>query len=55
MEKVNGRCELFLYENQGHGFFNYKHFEYYKITLSEADTFLQSLGYLKATPIIEIK
>jgi acetyl esterase/lipase len=55
MEKVNSRCELHLYEGQGHGFFNYKNFEYYKKTVSEADEFLQSLGYLDKEPIIEIK
>jgi acetyl esterase len=55
MEKVKSRCDLFLYEGQGHGFFNYKNFEFYKKTLSETDIFLQSLGYLNKTPLIEIK
>jgi acetyl esterase len=55
MEKVNSRCELHLYEGQGHGFFNYKNFDYYKKTVSEADEFLQSLGYLNKKPIIEIE
>ena len=54
MEKVKSRCELFLYEGQGHGFFNYKNLEYYKKTVAETDTFLQSLGYLSKDPIVEI-
>lgn len=55
MEKVKSNCELHLYEGQGHGFFNYTNFEYYKKTVSEADEFLQSLGYLSKEPIIEIE
>ena len=55
MEKVKSRCDLFVYEGQGHGFFNYKNFEFYKKTVSETDIFLQSLGYLNKTPLIEIK
>lgn len=55
MRKVESRCELFLYEGKEHGFFNYNKLENYKNTVSEADTFLQSLGYLKKEPIIEIK
>jgi len=27
MEKVESRCDLYLYEDQKHGFFNYKNFE----------------------------
>jgi len=55
MNKVNSRCELFLYEGEGHGFFNYKNFEYYKKTIAESDKFLQSLGYLNKEPTIEIE
>jgi acetyl esterase len=55
MRKVGSRCELFLYEGKEHGFFNYNKIENYKSTVSEADNFLQSLGYLKKDPIIEIK
>jgi dienelactone hydrolase len=55
LEIVNSRCELFLYEGQPHGFFNYKNFEYYKKTVQETDLFLQSLGYLAAEPNIEIE
>lgn len=55
MDEVGSRCELKLYEEQVHGFFNYKNFYFYKETLLEADNFLQSLGYLNNKPIIEIK
>jgi len=55
MEKVKSRCDLFVYEGQEHGFFNYKNLEYYKKTVSETDTFLQSIGILNKDPFIEIK
>lgn len=55
MEKVNSRCDLFLYEGQEHGFFNYKNLEYYKKTVFGTDTFLQSIGFLSTDPIVEIK
>lgn len=55
MEKVKSRCDLFLYEGQEHGFFNYKNLEYYKKTVFETDTFLQSIGFLSTDPIVEIK
>ncbi len=46
MEKVNSQCALFLYKGQGHGFFNYNKFKYYKKTVRETDIFLQKLGLL---------
>ena len=55
MEKVKSRCDLFVYEGQEHGFFNYKNLEYYKKTVSETDTFLQSIGVLNKDPFVEIK
>jgi len=55
MEKVGSKCELKLYEGEGHGFFNYDKFENYKRSVSEADKFLQSLGYLKVNPKINIE
>lgn len=55
MEKVESRCELHLYDGEGHGFFNYKSIELYKLTVLEADRFLQSLGYLKNEPVVEIQ
>lgn len=55
MEIVNSGCDLHLYDGQEHSFFNYKNFKYYKATVTEADTFLQTLGYLSKEPIVEIK
>ncbi|MDX1283369.1 MAG: alpha/beta hydrolase [Draconibacterium sp.] len=46
MEKVGSRCDLFLYEGEGHGFFNASKKKNYESTISEADKFLTSLGYL---------
>lgn len=55
MQKVGSRCDLNLYEDQKHGFFNYKNFDNYKETLLEADLFLQSLGWLSKLPKIQIE
>jgi acetyl esterase len=48
MEDNGRRCDLYLYEGQPHGFFNYKssNLENYNKALSDMDTFLSSLGYL---------
>jgi len=46
MEKVGSRCDLKLYEGEGHGFFNYAYRENYTKTLAEAEQFLISLGYI---------
>jgi len=53
MEDAGNRCELFLYEGQGHGFFNYKFPEYYYKTTYEAARFLASLGYIDGNKISE--
>ncbi|WP_425638966.1 alpha/beta hydrolase [Algoriphagus yeomjeoni] len=55
MEKVGSRCDLILYDDQPHGFFNYANFENYKQTVEATDEFLQSLGYLQKDPQIIIK
>lgn len=56
MQNVGSRCELFLYEDQGHGFFNpSKSLEHYKKTVTATDVFLQSLGYLNKGPKIKIE
>lgn len=49
MEAVDSRCDVFIYDGQGHGFFNrkVKSKEYYIKTTLEADKFLRSLGYIK--------
>lgn len=49
MEAVGSRCDLHIYEGQGHGFFNKKR---YKETVTAADRFLASLGYLKGEPTL---
>jgi acetyl esterase len=46
------RCDLLVYEGQEHAFFNRG--EFFAITVREADTFLQSLGWLKGKPTIEV-
>ncbi len=56
MEQVGSRCELRLYQGEGHGFFNYRNFDRYKETLFESDAFLQSLGYIEIKePIVDIE
>jgi acetyl esterase len=55
MEKVGSRCDLSLFEGEGHGFFNYHNIENYRRTVSEANEFLISLGYLESEPLIEIR
>lgn len=49
MTKAGARCELHVYEGEGHGFFNSKNQagKYYALTVRAADEFLQSLGWLK--------
>ncbi len=52
MESYGNRCELFVYEGQTHGFFNYRKIKggkinpYYDKTIAETTRFLTSLGYL---------
>lgn len=43
VESVGGRCDLHLYEGQGHGFFNKKR---YSETVLEMDRFLCSIDFL---------
>ena len=50
METVGSRCDVFIYKDQPHGFFNkgkQKGDKFYSETLHETDLFLQSIGYLK--------
>lgn len=52
MERTGSRCDLMLYEDQGHGFFNFKKDsktgnKYYDETLNETDKFLVSLGFIR--------
>lgn len=55
MEAVGRRCDLHLYQNQPHGFFNKGRQEAdrcYIDTVYQTDLFLQSLGYLKGKQTI---
>ena len=54
MEKFGDRCDLILYEDQDHAFFNLDineemHFQ----TIKDAETFLTSLGYLEGASSID--
>lgn len=51
MKQAGVRCDLHIYDGQGHGFFNSNPSR--TITLIEADKFLTSLGYLKGEPTIQ--
>ncbi|WP_439584953.1 alpha/beta hydrolase [Dyadobacter bucti] len=50
MLEAGSRCELFLYPDQPHGFFNKG--ESFTQTLRQTDIFLESLGYIKGKPTI---
>lgn len=54
MEEAGNRCELKLYQDQKHGFFNYRggKNDYYFKTVFDADIFLESIGYVKGKPTI---
>jgi acetyl esterase/lipase len=53
-EKVGSRCDLKLYEDQKHAFFNRdKNEEMYFKTMHDMDVFLVSIGYLKERQVIE--
>ncbi|WP_149303978.1 alpha/beta hydrolase [Pareuzebyella sediminis] len=52
MEKVGSRCNLRLYEKQGHGFFNYNNTAMFQETVKETDWFLQSLDYLTQKTVL---
>ncbi len=45
IERVGGRCDLYVYENQKHGFFNDE--KYYQITLGKVIEFLTSIDYIE--------
>jgi acetyl esterase/lipase len=45
VEDVDGRCELFLFDNQPHGFFNKEPF--LSETITKTDSFLVSLHYIR--------
>ena len=47
MQDAGSHCELILYEDQGHGFFNYHFPVYYNKTLKETERFLMQRGLIK--------
>ncbi len=55
MKEAGNTCELFSYDAQGHGFFNYGRGDnaMFVATLTEADKFLARLGYLEGNPTVE--
>jgi len=60
MELAGSRCDLFLYEDQRHGFFNYRDDskdgnKYFTETLVQTDLFLESIGYLRGKPAMRKK
>lgn len=56
MMAAGARCDLLVYTNQPHGFFNYNNgkIPHYYVTLFEVDRFLASLGYLDGEPTIQM-
>lgn len=53
VEDEGGICELYLYEGEPHGFFNYKYLDNFKDTVLKTDAFLQSLGYLQGEATLD--
>ncbi len=53
MEELGNRCDLILYKDQVHAFFNASNRDMHFLTLKDADVFLTSLGYLKGKPTID--
>jgi acetyl esterase/lipase len=55
MQQAGARCDLHLYEGQKHSFFNYGTGinPYFYQTLTSADRFLTSLGYLDGEPTLK--
>lgn len=57
MELAGNRCDVFFYEDRGHGFFNYRNVSenenrFFTETLLQTDLFLESIGYLRGKPTI---
>ena len=55
MQKAGIRCEMHIYEGQPHGFFNHGRDgnRWYYETLTAADKFLASLGWISGPPTLE--
>lgn len=54
MGETGGRCDIYLYEGEPHGFFNVSKKENYESTVRQMDEFLESLGFLEGEPTIII-
>lgn len=54
MKEAGNRCEVAAFDGQGHGFFNLSRSngKYFRETLTLADRFLASLGYVKGEPAV---
>jgi len=54
MNQAGVRCDLHVYEGEGHGFFNAGRGDnkYYRLTVIAADQFLASLGWLQGAPTL---
>jgi len=54
MRQAGVRCDLHVYEGEGHGFFNANRGDnkYYRLTVIAADKFLASLGWLQGPPTL---
>ena len=48
MVENGNRCDLYLYDNQPHGFFNFSRRDNFTKTVEKMDAFLVSLGYLQS-------
>jgi acetyl esterase/lipase len=55
MESLGNRCDVVLYEGQGHAFFAKPPVKYFIETTDEIDRFLVSLGYLEGQSTIKIQ
>ena len=53
MESSGNRCDVVLYEGQGHAFFAKPPVKYFIETTDEIDRFLVSLGYLEGESTIK--
>lgn len=53
MADLGTRCDLYLFEGQKHGFFNYANQKAFIATTMQADRFLASLGLLEGEPTLE--
>ncbi len=49
MKQAGARCETHVYPGAGHGFFNQD--PHFALTLTEADKFLASLGWIQGPPV----